>query len=519
MAETSKRVTTSQKRTTKTAVMTKPEPSVHDRAKEEFEKAIRYASNFAKTANTPIWNVDDQSTKTNPTYTRFTKEQIVSYMQAPAGNEKNLRNASIYMYDASSQYRRLIQYYSLLLRWAYVLAPSDFDSTKVNDKTFRKQYLKAANYLEIMNLQHELQKASMVAFRDGVLYGAVWQTNNSFYIQRINPDICSLTSISDGTWQYSVDVSQIQEKKLPLYPPEFTNMYNEYKKKGGNKWQPVPESISFCLKADETNPNYSIPPWCSALPMLYDLETYKALQETATKINNYKMISMKIDLHDDGTPTVDWELAKQYYQQLCNVLPPYIGATISPMKLEDFNFEKSSGTNDVDTVSRSEEQFWFDTGTSALLHGSNVSNTAGALKLSIKSDEEIAFSLMSQAERLVNRILKAVPGTVHFKIQFLPVTIYNEEEKIKYYKDAASLGVPGSKSAYAATLGLHQSDLPGFDYIERNMIDTDSWTPLKSSYNGATPDSSSSGGRPTESDGEITDAGEQTRDSDANANR
>lgn len=504
------------KETIRASQKAQEQSDANDAGKREFEKALNFASYFAKSTNTPIWNVNDLSSKQNPTYTRYTKENILSYMQAPASNEKMLRNASIYMYDASSQYRRLIQYYALLLKWPYVIYTVDTDMSKVKEEAYKKQYQKVTSYLEMRNLQHELQKAVTIALRDGVLYGAIWQSNNSFYVQRINPDYCSLTAISDGTWIYSVDMSQIQESKLNLYPPEFTKMYNAYKN-GGNKYQEVPESISFCLKADETNATYSIPPWSSTLPMLYDLETYKALQETATRIANYKMLSMKIDLNSDGTPVIDWELAKSYYQQLCRALPPYVGATISPMKIESFNFEKSNGPQDVDTVSRAENQFWFDTGTSALLHGSNVSNTAGSLKLSIKSDEELMFGMMTQAERLINRMLKTIPGTIKFKLQFLPVTIFNAEEQIKYWKEAASLGVPGSKIAYAAVLGVHQASLPSFGYIESNIVQTDSWVPLQSGY--TVGGQTSEGGRPTESDLTITDAGEKTREAGSNDNR
>lgn len=506
-----------EKETVRSSQIHKEQEQVNEAGKKEFEKAVKYATYFAKSVSSPLWNVDDLSSKQNPTYTRYTKENILSYMQAPSSNEKMLRNASIYMYDASSQYRRLIQYYALLLKWPYIISALDVDMSKVREEAFKKQYQKVSSYLEIRNLQHELQKAVTIALRDGILYGAIWQSNNSFYVQRINPDYCALTAISDGTWIYSVDMSQIQESKLNLYPPEFTTMYKAYKN-GGNKYQEVPESISFCLKADEANTAYSIPPWSSTLPMLYDLETYKALQETATRIANYKMLSMKIDLNSDGSPVIDWELAKSYYKQLCNALPPYVGATISPMKIDSFNFEKSNGTQEVDTVSRAENQFWFDTGTSALLHGSNVSNTAGALKLSIKSDEELMFGIMSQAERLINRMLKSMPGTIKFKIQFLPVTIFNIEEQIKYWKEAASLGVPGSKIAYAAVLGVHQASLPSFSYIENNILQTDTWVPLQSGYTVGSQ-AASAGGRPLETDLQITDAGEKTREAGSNDNR
>ena len=457
--------------------------------------------------------MNDQTTRTTARYTRYTKEELMDYMQAPSTNEANIRNASIYMFDCSSQYKRLILYYAFLLTWAYTIAPVGYDPEKVKPDAFRKAYYKASALIESMNLPHEMQRASAIALRDGVLYGATWTTNNSFYIQRINPDYCALTSIVDGTWGYSVDMSKIQEKYLSLYPPEFTTMYNAYQS-SGIKWQEVPESISFCLKADETNSAYSLPPWASTLPMLYDIETYKALQETATEIANYKLLAMKIEVDEEGTPQIDWPLAEKYYKQLCAALPPFVGAALTPMAIESFEFEKSNGTNDVDTVGRAEGQYWFNTGTSALLHGSSTSDTAGTLKLSIRSDEEIMFGLQRQAERLINRILKNLSGTVKFKINFLPVTRFNQEEQALLYKEAATLGIPGTKAAYAATVGVPQTDLLGMEYVEMKLLGMGSLTPLTSGYTVSTNE----GGRPEADDGDLTDEGEATREKDSNGN-
>lgn len=492
-----------------------PVKTEEDINREAFEAAMR----FARQVQAPLWVLTDQSTRDSITYTRFTKEQILQYMQSPTSNEKNLRNASIYMWDCSSQYRRLIRYYAGLLRWDYIIEPLDFDREKVKPENFRKQYIKAQSQLELMNLKHEINKATEITLRDGVLYGAIWQNKNSFFIQRINPDYCTLTSIEDGTWRYCVDMTKIPEKKLSLYPPEFTTMWNTYQSTG-EKYQEVPLNITFCLKADETTLTYSIPPWSSTLPMLYDIETYKALQETATKIANYKILGMQIPLNSDGTPQVDWGAAEKYYQQLCSVLPPYVGAFVSPMKTDSYEFDKSNGTNDVDTVSRAEEQYWFNTGTSALLHGSTISNTAGALKLAIKADEEIMFSFANQVERLINRILKNISGTVKFKISFLDTTRFNQADQVALYKEAATLGIPGAKSAYAASLGIHQASLPGLQYLENEMYDMTEWQPLVSGYTGGgAADTSGGNGRPAAADEDLDAAGEATRANDTNANR
>ena len=453
-----------------------------------------------------------KNTAASGTFTRYTKEQLMQYMQAPGSNEKNIRNASIYMYDASNQYRRLIQYYANMFLWAYNVVPLDFDRTKVKPEAFRKAYLKAVSQLDMMNLKHEFQKAVLVALREGVFYGVQWSGSNSYFIQRINPDICRLSSITDGTWLYAVDFSQIKEADLMLYPPEFTVLYNQYKANTKQKWLEIPESISFCLKADETTSAYSIPPWASTLPMLYDIDTFKSLQETAGEIANYKMIGLEIPVDDDGTPKMDYDLALQYYEHMVNALPPYVGAFMAPMKASAYSFDKSGNLNDVDTVSRSEEQFWREGGTSPLLFGSADNDSAGALKLSILADEEIVLALANQCERIVNRILKQMSGSIKFKINFLPVTRFNQGDWIDHYKGASALGIP-VKSSYAAVLGLNPNDVVGLNYAELEMLGMGELTPLVSGY------TQSSAGRPATDEGDLTESGTQTRDSGANENR
>ena len=202
-----------------------------DKEIDRHKLAFEYAWKFAQLQRQALVKLDS-NTSSNVTYSRFTKENLISYMQSPKSNEKNLRNASIYMYDASTQYKRLILYYALMPLWSYTLLPVNYDPSKVKADAFNKAYLKVSAQVEAMNLKHELQKASVVAYREGVFYGAQWSGNNSFFIQRINPDICKLSSIVDGTWMYAVDFSQIKEADLALYPPEFTTLWNTYNNTG-----------------------------------------------------------------------------------------------------------------------------------------------------------------------------------------------------------------------------------------------------------------------------------------------
>ena len=123
--------------------------------------------------------------------------------------------------------------------------------------------------------------------------------------------------------------------------------------------------------------------------------------------------------------------------------------------------------------------------------------------------------MVQQFERVINRYLKTgFSGSTKFKITILPITVFNKEEYLKYYKEAAAFGI--GKSQYAAALGIPQCDLAGLVYLENQLIPFDELTPLKSSY---TTTDSESPGRPQSDETELDDAGAETRDNDTNANR
>jgi len=484
-----------------------------EKLKQEYEQVVSDLK-FAKLAKASIWNVLDQSTKPNPTYTRYTKEQILKYMQAPSANEKNIRKASVYMYDASSQYRRLITYYANILTWAYILTPLNYSQDKANKDSFKKQYLKTTTYLNVLSLKHELEKAMKVLLREGVFYGASYSTADSFFIQPIPAEYCSVNGAINGCFTYVVDMSQIRENKLMLYPPEFTTMYNTYQKTG-EKYQEVPDSISFCLKADDTTTGYSIPPFAATLPMLYDIETYKSLQVTASAIANYKMITMKVPLDSKSNlPVMSFEEVQKYYNQVGANLPEYVGLASTPFEVDSVDFEKSGGVDSVDIVSRAEEQFWQEGGTSSLLFGSPDGKTAGALELSIKTDEETMFAIQVQVERLINKMLLSMAGTQKFKITFLGSTIFNQKDMIALYKEAATLGIPGSKSAYASLLGIVPGDIQAMDMMEMDVLGMNNLTPLQTSYT-----TSGEAGRPQKDATDLTDSGDATRESGSNESK
>lgn len=473
-------------------ILLKEENEDLKRKKTEFEKALSFANLVKQNVTDP-----QNTTRRTGNHSRYTKENIESYLQSPVTNEKNLRNASKYMWDISLHYRRLILYYSQLPAYEYVLSPYLYTQDKNTSKTMSESFKNAANYIEKMNLKHEMPIATETTFRDGVFYGVVIDTKDSFFIQAIDPDICMITSKSDGCWNFSIDCSQIKDTEIDIYYPEvIKKLWNEYKNTGV-KYQEVPPECTFCLKADETQYKYCTPYFGAIMPQLFMIAEYEALQETASEIENYKLIAGEIPMNDDGTAKIDWGLATQYYNHLVNNLPSFIGAAVTPFELKEFNFDKSNSINSVDVVSRAVEQYWQAVGSPASIHGAGAS-TATGLKYATQIDELIAINMMEQVQRAINRLLRNLSGTIKFKITLLPVTRLNRAEMTALYKEGATFGL--SKSYYIASLGIQPSDLSNMVYLEDNILGFDNLSPLINTYNTSLEEKEESAGRPISND-------------------
>lgn len=478
------------------------------------EPLVEMPLSFAKALmRQTTYNPQNSSSRKSRSYSIYTKENIIQWLQSPTStsNEKNLREASNYMYLSSMHYRRLLSYYAGLYTGAYVISPLGFNSTDVKEN-FVKQYRKVSKSIELMNIPMIMRDILLTALRDGAFYGVLLSDNNSAFIQPIDPEYCRITSICDGSFLYKVDMTKIASR-LEFYPAVFTTMYNNYRA-SGEQWQEVPIEVSVCIKADSSLLDCCLPPFAAVMPSLYTIANTESLQETATELKNYKMLAGKLPTDDKGRPLLPDDVVQKYYSHISNALGTNVGLALSPFDFTTFSFENKTGVTDVDDLSNAVANFWSTAGTSGLLHG-RENDTSGVTKLAIKNDETFVLDMVQQFERVVNRYLKTgFSGSTKFKISILPITVFNKEEYLKYYKEAAAFGI--AKSLYAAALGVSQADVEGLIYLENQVIPFDKAVPLKSSY---TTSSSDEVGRPASSDSDLGEAGEATRDNDTNANR
>ena len=485
---------------------------------EQWMSALRMNNSlFSKFTDVQLLNL--KSNSHYPTvYTKYTRADIIKYLKNPETNAKQLRNASIYLYEVSAQYRRIVNYFAHMCPLTYIMYPFKFDTTKeVNEKAFKASYKKATDFMAIFNLQHEMRKALVTAWREDIFAGYIYQTKDSFYIRKLHPDYVKIASIVDGCYMVAFDFSYFRgrEDELESYGEEFMSKYEDYKKDSSLRWQLLDEKRQFCLKISE-DVTYPLIPLAGCLLGIFDIEDYKELQKGASVLRNYKALGLKLPTDEAGNLLIDKDFADQFYEQLSNITPENIGVFETPMDVEVYDFEKS-GAEDPDKTYEAIRNFYNDAGVSALLFGSDK-QTAASLNISITSDECVCFAVNRQIERNVNRLLKGLSGTQKFQITILDISEFHRQQFHDIMLKVAQYGVP-VKSAIAASLGLNPPNMSAMLYMENEILKLhDNMIPLQSSY---TQSSDNEGGRPTaeENGEEISDSNENTREHDSNASR
>lgn len=446
----------------------------------------------------------------SPSFSRYSKDDITKWLSDPCKFEKQLRDAVIYIYGASSHFRRLIQYFVDLTDLAYIVEPYKIDPRKASVRIINNNYRKVLNMLSSMNIRTQLPKILTVCFREDTFFGTLWVTTDSITIQQLPSNYCAISSIDGNVLNVSFNFSYFDSRQdlLNFYPEEFKQKYKLYKDRKSGKWIELDSPKSFAVKCNTDILDYSIPPFAGILREIYDIEDYKQLKLSKTALENYAMLAMKLPLRDDGKWNIDFDKAREFWSNLDQVLPEEVGSVLTPMEIDKISFERTH-TGDTDTISEAEQNLFTAAGVSSLLFN-NEKASANALLLSIKADQSMTFGVVKSIEDAINRFLQQQPYGKNFRVNFLDVSPYNRKEMGDAYLKAATYGLP-TISMYAASQGLGQAELDSMSYLEGTVLGLqDLFRPIQSSTQMSSNDLENQGGAPTKDIGDLTDSGEQS---------
>lgn len=482
--------------------------STKDKTPEQIEQEelkLKLQQQYAAIKKMNVKQLNKALAITPSVLSKFNPKQVAEYLQNPAKYEKQMRNLSNYLYGVSAQYRQIIKHVATMPTYDYTLNIVEMPQ-KINKDKVIKAYTKSAQYIDKLNLPHEMSKALRVAFKEDYFYGYEHESKDSYFIQKMDADYCSISSIEDGVFNYAFDFAYFDSypDSLDLYPEEFKTKYQVYKiDRMRFRWQELDSNKTICIKVMD-DLQYGTPPYNTVFESIFDLDEYKKIKKSKTKLDNFLLLAQKIPMNDKSQDMnaflIDLETAGAFHEQLADNVSEGISVATSPMDIESIKMEKSK--SDVDTISQAQREVYTDSGLSQYLFNSDKNTSAGISK-SISSDEQIVFNTLTQIERWVNRKLKKQSGTIKFYIKFLHITEFSREESFNRFLKAAQFGVP-VKMEIGASLGLTPLEFLNKVILENDIFELhEKLKPLSSSH---TQTNDEEGGRPTKQEDEISDS-------------
>ena len=293
-------------------------------------------------------------------------------------------------------------------------------------------------------------------------------------------------------------------------------MYNSYKSDSKLRWQELPPEKTFCLKINEENLDYPIPPFSGMFNSLIDLVDLSQIQAVKDELSAYKLIWAKIPTISGSKEVddfaVDLELANQFYQKLQGIIPDGIALGLSPLDLNDINFE-ANAAEDTNVVNKAYQNL-IEANGDIVLNSNKITNST-SFKYAMMAESMTAMAAVKQFNVWVNFYIKNNLGVDDIIVEFSDVSKYFKDDKIEQLLKLAQYSVP-VKMQIVSLLGIDPAQCRSLEYLEDKLgLAKTKWiSPLVSSnvQSGLSENGDGSDGAPVKDDKDLTDEGEKTRD-------
>lgn len=484
-----------------------------------------YGSNKRKVSYLKDDNITQVFAGTSSSTMNYTQSKVRKMIQnyTSEENQKLLRKVSQDLYIQNQQYQRLIDYYANMPTYDYALLPfkdipESTDSTKI-----KKEFVKTAEFMSRFNPKYNFNKIVTVAMQVDVFFGYVIDDGNSVMIQQFPNEICKISSLSGGVFDYVIDLEAIISNDVAEYYPteiqEAISKYNIAKKAGTrsnqiNNWYEVDSKNSVCIKINEGTTK-SIPPFAGTFDSIFDIQAFKNLRNDKAEMQNYKLLVQELGIRtssaDNNDFVLDMDMMSYFHNSLAGAVPENVGVVTTPMPIETVTFDKDSPVND--NVEKASSDFWNNAGVSQILFSSD-NKTSQGITMSIKTDEQVVFTILNQLERWMNRYLILNKLAKLFKCKMISVTNFSRKELTEELVKDAQYGFP-VKSLVSSLTGIEPIAFPNLLKFENEILNLPSeMIPLSSSFTTNGAEITNDGGRPTNEATGTTDSDETQRAKD-----
>ena len=415
--------------------------------REWYNKNAAAIENYTK-AQAALKQLIDLNKTSNASYTTFDREKLRRYMKNPIQNYKQLIALSKYLYTRSQPYRKMIAYNASMIDTVYrsIVPVMDMTKKQPSDAKILKDYWTVCNIMNRSNMQGEIRKMNIIAWREDTAYGVWYSDPSGIFILPLPYDYCKVNGIyADGSLGFAMDMSYFDARQelVDFYGDPFPDMYEEYQKdKVNNKWQSIPDDRAYAVKVNIDDPLNPLPPYIGLFNSIINLADTEDLQATKDAASVYKILAFEMGVkgEDPDDFTVDPDTAVDYVNKANENLPPYVGAILSPLKVQPISFEKDQAA-DVNIIENATKNLYNSSGGAQILNSLNISTTIGWLSVLISDEQFAAGILRSQVENNLNRLVSAEKPN-NCRIKLMPVSPYTKNMYKESIEKDFQYGVP-----------------------------------------------------------------------------
>lgn len=484
---------------------------------EKLENMKQYAAAIDNML--PLVDLTRDSTKT---WTVFNKDTLRTYLQSPysVNSQNNLRNLSKFLYTLSFPLRRIVNYFASLPSFSDYKVNLDFSLIEDNDEeSLLQDYENACKFIRKMNLDINMFKLLIIAWREGVVYFQPYQDDDGTLLTMpLDSQYCKISSVGyNNLLHVAFDFSYFNGSNsyfLDIWDSEYKKKFNAYQKDSSLRWQELDTARAF--KIDISDVDLILSPFASLFEGLIDLIDLQSLIAVKDSLDIYKLLVMKIPLLDSKSPddlALSLTLAQKFYAKALGILPEEVGLVLSPgMDINSVSFDKNA-TSDSNAIADSYQNLMEQTGISQIFDSSRLTGST-SVKMSMLSDGLMATKgIMKQVEAFVNERIQMEYANSAAYIKFIDVTAYTRDDRIAQIEKAANAGMP-VKMEYMSLLGYDPLESISSDWLESKLgLAIDKFIhPLVSSHTQSSKSNASGAPTAEESGKELTDDGEASRD-------
>lgn len=428
-------------------------------------------------------DVNDLSTFYNGSY-------LDPYFKQIGNNNTNCIKLSNSLYSTNRIYQNVLDYLSTMYFFRYVVVPRKVKHKDIQNKLivedYRKIYDQMVEIVEGLKIESIFPKLLLNIFKNGQIYLYATGDKKSQTLSTIilpNEKCRSTIMTQHGTTQIEFNFRFFEEVTTDatkremlfgIFPKEFKELYTLYKTDPLYKdgWVPLDPKRSTSIAINEQG----FPTFLSVFYDIIDYKNYK-LNEMDRNTNGLeKLVVQEIDMQKTEMDMTEITELHESMSESISQNGCFLVTTPGNIKVEQLQEERSQENKVLDNAYKT----IYDN--AGFNHELFSGGSAESLTSSLKRDLAFVWQYVEQLTNFYNLVINNIFNFHDYQasIRILPISPYNEKEKMEIYHQNATIGI-GILDSVVAT-GIKQVDLESTIELEQFLDLRNRLTPLQSSH-------------------------------------